>query len=97
MRVNNETLAVSVVVRRVRIGAAPFGWEVHHAAAAKPLHVSPETFRSMEATYRVDQARLAEFVPQRRVRHTGHSKRLKLRPAAMHPPGFPKSERAGRP
>jgi len=64
MRVTREALAVSLVVRRVRIGAAPFGWEVHHAAAAKPLHVSPETFRSMEAAYRAGQARLAEFVPQ---------------------------------
>jgi hypothetical protein len=64
MRVTREALAVSVVVRRVRIGAAPFGWEVHYAAAAKPLHVSPETFRSMEAAYRAGQARLAEFVPQ---------------------------------
>jgi hypothetical protein len=67
MRVTREALAVSVVVRRVRIGAAPFGWEVHHAAAAKPLHVSPETFRSMDAAYRAGQARLAEFVPQRRI------------------------------
>ena len=66
MRVTKEVLAVSVVVRRVRSGAAPFGWEVHHAAAAKPIHVSPETFRSMEAAYRAGQARLAEFIPQRR-------------------------------
>jgi hypothetical protein len=51
MRVTKEALAVSVVVRRVRIGAAPFGWEVHHAAAVKPLHVASETFASMEAAY----------------------------------------------
>ncbi len=66
MRVTKEALAVSVVVRRIKIGAAPFGWEVHHAAAAKPIHASPETFRSMEAAYRAGQARLAEFIPQRR-------------------------------
>jgi hypothetical protein len=63
MRVTKEALAVSV--RRVRIGTTPFGWEVHYAAAAKPIHVSPETFRSMEAAYRAGQARLAEFIPQR--------------------------------
>jgi hypothetical protein len=62
MRVSKEALAVSVVVRRVKTGAAPFGWEVHHAAAPRPIHVSPETFRSMEAAYRAGQARLEEFV-----------------------------------
>jgi hypothetical protein len=67
MRVSKEALAISVVVRRVRTGAAPFGWEVHHAAALKPIHVSSETFRSMEAAYRAGQARLAEFIPQRRI------------------------------
>jgi hypothetical protein len=66
MRVTKEALAVSIVVRRVMIGAAPFGWEVHHAAAAKPIHVDAETFRSMEAAYRAGQAKLAEFIPQRR-------------------------------
>jgi len=66
MRVTKDALSVSVVVRRVRIGAAPFGREVHHAAAAKPIHVSPETFRSMEAAYRAGQAKLMEFIPQRR-------------------------------
>jgi hypothetical protein len=66
MRISKEALAVSVVVRRVKIGTAPFGWEVHHAAAVKPLHVSSETFRSMEAAYRAGQARLAEILAQRR-------------------------------
>ena len=65
MRVSKEALAVSVVVRRVRTGAAPFSWEVHHAAVTKPIHVSSETFRSMEAAYRAGQVRLTEFVRQR--------------------------------
>ena len=65
MRVSKEALAVSVVVRRVRIGAAPFGWEVHHAAAAKPIHAFARDIPSMEAAYRAGQARLAEFIRRR--------------------------------
>nr|WP_294523141.1 hypothetical protein [uncultured Rhodopila sp.] len=67
MRVTKEALAVRIVVRRVRTGAAPFCWEVYRDAAWKPLHVSPETFRSMEAAYKAGQARLPEFVQQRRI------------------------------
>jgi len=32
MRVSKEALALSIVVRRVRIGANPFSWEVHRPA-----------------------------------------------------------------
>ena len=64
-RISKEALAISVVVRRVAIGAAPFGWEVHRAGAAGPIYVSSDRFRSMEAAYKAGQARLEEFIPTR--------------------------------
>jgi hypothetical protein len=65
MRITREALSVSILVRRVGVGAASFGWEVHHADTAGPIHVSPDRFRSMEAAYRAGQARLPEFVTKR--------------------------------
>lgn len=65
MRLTKEALSISIVVRRLRLGAMPFGWEVHHADAAAPIHVSPDRFSSMEAAYRAGQARLEEFIPKR--------------------------------
>jgi hypothetical protein len=65
-RITKEALAISVVVRRrARGGIAPFGWEVHGADTAEPLHVSPDRFVSMEEAYGAGQARLAEFIPKR--------------------------------
>jgi hypothetical protein len=65
MRTSKELLSLSIVVRRVRVGSAPFGWEVHRVDTAGPIHVAPDRFRSMEAAYRAGQARLAEFIPKR--------------------------------
>lgn len=65
MRLTKEALSVSIVVRRLSIGAAPFGWEVHQADLTGPIHVAPERFSSMEAAYQAGQARLKEFIPQR--------------------------------
>jgi hypothetical protein len=65
-RISKDALAISIVVRRrARAGAAPFGWEVHGADTAEPLHVSPDRFTSMEEAYGAGQARLAEFIPTR--------------------------------
>jgi hypothetical protein len=65
-RITKEALSTSVVVRRrARAGGAPFGWEVHAADTAEPLHVSPDRFMSMEEAYGAGQARLAEFIPKR--------------------------------
>jgi hypothetical protein len=65
-RISKEALSISVVVRRrARVGAAPFGWEVHGADTAEPLHVSPDRFTSMEEAYGAGKARLEEFIPKR--------------------------------
>jgi hypothetical protein len=67
-RITKEALATSIVVRRrARAGTAPFGWEVHGADTAEPIHVSPERFTTMEAAYGAGQARLAEFIPKRSI------------------------------
>jgi hypothetical protein len=68
MRITSEALSVSVVVRRVTVGSAPFGWEIHCAGATGPIHVSADRFRSMEAAYRAGQARLGDFIPKRSTR-----------------------------
>jgi hypothetical protein len=65
MRVSKEALALSVVVRRVRVGAIPFSWEVHRAGAPHPVQVSTEGFRSMEAAYQAGQACLADLITKR--------------------------------
>ncbi len=66
VRISKETLGTNVVVRRrARGGIAPFGWEVHGADTAEPIHVSPERFNSMEEAYKAGQARLLEFIPRR--------------------------------
>lgn len=66
MRMTKEILSINVVVRRVKVGAAPFAWEVHGIETAEPVYVSPDRYSNMEAAYRAGQARLAEFVPSRR-------------------------------
>ena len=65
MRLTPEALATSIVVRRVWMGAAPFGWAVYRADAAAQIYVSSDRFRSMHEAYRAGQARLAEFLPKR--------------------------------
>jgi hypothetical protein len=65
-RISKEALSISVVVRRrSRAGGAPFGWEVHGADTAEPIHVSPDRFISMEEAYGAGKARLSEFIPKR--------------------------------
>jgi hypothetical protein len=68
MRITSEALSVSVVVRRVTVGSAPFAWEIHRAGATGPIHVSPDRFRGMEAAYKAGQARLDDFIPKRSTR-----------------------------
>jgi hypothetical protein len=65
MRITKEALSVSVVVRRVGVGGAPFGWAILRTDTDTLSHVSPERFRSMDAAYRAGQARLADFIPKR--------------------------------
>jgi hypothetical protein len=65
MRISKEALATSVVVRRVRTGAAPFRWEVYRAEMTTPIYVSPDRFRSMHEAYQAGQARLADFISKR--------------------------------
>ena len=64
MRISKEALSVIIVVRRVGVGTARFGWEVHHDTLG-PIHCDPGRFSSMEAAYKAGAARLAEFVPKR--------------------------------
>jgi hypothetical protein len=65
MRVSKEALALSVVVRRVRVGTTPFAWEVHRSGATAPVRVSDERFGSMEAAYQAGQACLTDLVLKR--------------------------------
>lgn len=65
MRTSKETLALSVVIRRTHVGAAPFNWEVHRFGAPAPVQVSAERFRSMEAAYQAGQACLAAMILKR--------------------------------
>lgn len=65
MRISKEALSVSVLVRRVRVGAAPFGWEIHRDGAAGPVYASPDRYVSMDAAYQAGHARLPEFVSRR--------------------------------
>lgn len=65
-RITKEALATTIVVRRrAKAGATPFGWEVHGADTAEPIHVSPDRFGSMEEAYGAGQLRLEEFIPRR--------------------------------
>ena len=66
MRVSKEALALSVVVRRVHVGATPFGWEVHRAGVPRPVQVSIARFRSMKAAYQAGQACLTQLSHQTR-------------------------------
>jgi hypothetical protein len=65
IRTTKEVLSISVVVRRVGIGAAPFGWAILRTDTDTLMHISPDRFRSMDAAYRAGQARLADFIPKR--------------------------------
>jgi hypothetical protein len=65
MRLTKEALSVTIVVRRVGRGAAPYGWVVHRVDTDTLIHASPDRFRSMEAAYKAGQARLEEFIPKR--------------------------------
>src|ERR1700712_517027 len=63
MRTPTEALFIRVVVRRARIGTAPFRWEIHGADTMEVMYVSPDHFSSMEAAYNAGQRRLGEFMP----------------------------------
>ncbi len=65
MRVSREALLVSIVVRRVGVGAAPFGWAVQRTDTEALIHASSDRFASMEAAYKAGQSRLADFIPRR--------------------------------
>ena len=84
MRLTKEALETSVVVRRVRVGPTPFRWEVHMAERTEPLHVSLESFASLEAAYSAGQARLEEFIPKRSVPSDVHGNhRWRARPPGL--------------
>ena len=62
MRIRREALDYRVVVRKVTMGAAPFGWDVRYMDALTPVHVSTTRFRSMDAAYKDGHAWLADFL-----------------------------------
>jgi hypothetical protein len=87
-----DTGDVRVVVRKVALGPAPYGWEVHDASTCVPRHVCPDRFKSMETAYQAGQAWLANFLsstaPVRRVRTSGmHTRSVWAgeRPALLSP------------
>jgi hypothetical protein len=63
MRLSKEALSIRVVVRRARIGATPFIWEINRDSMAEPVCVSPDAYVSLEAAFNAGQRRLADFVP----------------------------------
>lgn len=65
VRTTKEILSVSVVVRRIGTGKAPFAWAIERTDTEVLIHFSPDRFGSMEAAYRAGRARLADFVPKR--------------------------------
>ena len=65
MRITKEALSVSVVVRRVGVGSAPFGWEIHRTDTMVLAHASADRYKNMDAAYNAGQARLMEFIPKR--------------------------------
>ena len=48
-----------LIVRRVAMGSAPFGWEVRGADGMTLVYISTDRFRGMEAAYKAGQAWLA--------------------------------------
>jgi hypothetical protein len=74
MAVTKEALSTSVVVRRVGIGATPFGWEIHRTDIERVIHASPARFAPMDAAYAAGAAELAEFTPKRSAPPGGHSR-----------------------
>jgi hypothetical protein len=76
MRVNS--LDLRVIVRRVTVGSAPYGWEVRAADGINTLQVSPARFRSMETALKEGQAWLADFIS----RQPPSPKRGRHRPSA---------------
>jgi hypothetical protein len=66
VRLSKDALNMSVLVRRVWTGSAPFGWEVRRLDAVGPIYVSPERFRSMQEAYLAGQRRLGEFIPKQK-------------------------------
>jgi hypothetical protein len=72
MRESIDTLFTQVFVRRISLGAAPFTWEVH-GEAVTPIYVSVDRYRSMDAAYEAGQARLAEFIPARKLRQSNRA------------------------
>jgi hypothetical protein len=63
MRLTKEALSIRVVVRRARIGATPFIWEINRDSMVEPICVSPGAYVSLEAAFKAGQQRLADFVP----------------------------------
>ncbi len=65
MRISKEALALSVLVRRVRVGATPFGWEIRRDGADNPIYASDDRYVSMDAAYQAGHAKLSKFVARR--------------------------------
>jgi len=73
MRESIETLFTQVFVRRISVGPAPFTWEVH-GDAITPIYVSADRYKSMDAAYAAGRARLAEFIPSRKLRQSNRGR-----------------------
>lgn len=63
-----DHLNTRVVVRRMGVGTAPFGWEIQASSSTVPRYVSSDRFHSMEAAYAAGQAKLPEFLPSKPVK-----------------------------
>ena len=62
MNIDMEVGYLTVVVRRINTGAAPFVWEVRRDSEAVSLHVSAERYDNMEAAYSAGRTRLPDFI-----------------------------------
>jgi hypothetical protein len=65
--ITKESLTVSLIVRRVARGAAPFGWEVLRTDMEQVVHASTERFGSMAAAYTAGGCAAGGFHPQKAV------------------------------
>jgi hypothetical protein len=56
-----EAIFAHMFVHRAGVGAAPFTWELH-GDGLRPIHVSGDRFKSMNAAHEAGQARLAALI-----------------------------------
>jgi hypothetical protein len=88
MRTSTDALNLRVVVRRAAWGSAPFRWQVINGDWLRPIHDSPDLFRSMEAAHKAGEVWLEYFLLADRSASSNRS-RPRSNPADPIPEGLP--------